>query len=191
MIISIIGPSGSGKGTQAELLAKELKLPAVSLGQILRDEAKKGSPDGKIIASYIDKGNLVPSEILYKVVTKAFSDSKLKRGFILDGFPRSQADLDFIKAHLELSFERVFHLDTTDETSIKRMMHRVEEDLKRGKKIRADDNLKGIKSRLAFYHKNIDPILSEMTKSGLLVRINNERPIEEVHQDILSFVKNY
>jgi adenylate kinase len=189
MIISIIGPSGCGKGTQAKLLSEKLNLPAISMGQILRDEVLTGSEDGKAVDGFISNGKLVPPDLLFKVFSKALKDPKLGNGFVIDGCPRSLEDIEFIESRDSFGFTKVFHLDTTDKTSIARMMNRVKEDQAMGKKIRSDDNEAGMQNRLNFYHEHIEPVLASLEERKILVRIDNERSIAEIHEDILKHVK--
>ena len=103
MRLAIIGIQGSGKGTQAKLIAKEFRLKRISVGKILRDEIKKGSRRGKVLAKYIDKGDLAPNRIVNKIVLENLP----KDNFIVDGFPRDKKQLKVAK---KVKFDKVILL---------------------------------------------------------------------------------
>ncbi len=192
MVISIIGPSGCGKGTQAELLSKKLGIPHISTGQLLRGEYQAGTEQGIEAEKYWGEGEWPPAELLMSIFRKRFDDPDLQKGFILDGTPREAEQVPLLAemfADLGLHFERVFHLDTSLETSIQRIRNRIEESKAEGKEVRADETDEAvIKERLESYYETIDPLLDVLEKGGLLQHIDNERPIAEVHKDILSSI---
>ncbi len=189
-VYSIIGPSGCGKGTQADLLSEKLGIRHISTGQLLRDEYAAGTKDGIEAEKYWGEGEWPPAELLMRIFKKRFDDPDATEGFILDGTPREAKQVPMLEnvfADLGFRFERVFHLDTSMQTSISRIMNRVEEAKKEGKPVRADEtNEETIKERLESYYKTIDPLLHILEERGLLERIDNERPIEDVHAAIMS-----
>ncbi len=193
-VYSIIGPSGCGKGTQADLLSEKLGIPHISTGQLLRNEYKRGSDDGIEAHKYWSEGEWPPADLLMRIFKKRFDDPDLKNGFILDGTPREAKQVPMLEevfSQLSLRYEKVFHLDTSMETSISRIMNRVEEAKKEGKPVRADETDKEtIKERLESYYKTIDPLLKVLEERGLLEHIDNESPIKKVHQDIMSRITN-
>jgi adenylate kinase len=189
MIISIIGPSGSGKGTQAKKLAEKLNLPAVSVGQILRDECKKKTNEGLKAKEYLDRGRWVPVDIFMRIVTRELERRAYKDGFIIDGAPRRLEELHEWERYLSprgQRFDLVIHLKTSDETSIQRIKKRAAEAQIKGDELRSDVSEKAIRARLKEYHRTIAPLLKYLKRKGVLLEINNEPPIEEVFAAIVS-----
>jgi len=128
MRLILLGPPGAGKGTQAIRLAQELGLPHISTGDILRQNVKEGTPLGKEAKDYMDRGLLVPDELLSKLLNQRFQQPDVGRGFILDGYPRNlnQAEtLDEILKQRKMAVEQVFYLDTSDAVIIQRLTGRL------------------------------------------------------------------
>lgn len=189
MIISIIGPSGSGKGTQAQKLAQKLNLPTVSVGEILRQEAAAGTEEGEKVKEYLDRGKWVPVDLFFKVIRQHLEDKKFTDGFILDGAPRRRKEIELWEDYLARRGQKidlVFHLDTPDETCVKRIQNRVQKQREEGQKVRSDESEATIRSRLKEYHQTITPILAYFKQQGNLVKINNEQPIGAVFADIVA-----
>lgn len=116
MRIILLGPPGAGKGTQAKILAEELILPHIATGDLLRQNVSGGTSLGKQAKTYMDKGALVPDELVSQMLIERFREPDVKRGFILDGFPRnlSQAKtLDDILRQKNMDIDLVFYLDTS------------------------------------------------------------------------------
>lgn len=175
MKIVVMGPQGSGKSTQAELLAKKLNLPHLQTGELYRQMAKTDSPLGKKIKSFLDQGQLVPDREHNSLLKKEIKKPRYKRGFVLDGSPRtlSQAKTQPFET------DRVFYLQVSDEENTKRL-------LKRG---RADDTPALISQRLKIYHQETEPVLDYYRQQGILTEIDGERPIEEIAKDIIERLK--
>lgn len=128
MYLVLLGPPGAGKGTQAKKLAEELKLPHISTGDILRQNVKMDTDLGKQAKGIMDKGLLVPDDLVAKMLDQRFNNSDIKNGFILDGYPRTlpQAfSLDEILAAKGLTVDLVVYLDTSDAVIIKRLTGRL------------------------------------------------------------------
>jgi len=128
MYLVLLGPPGAGKGTQAKRLAEKLGLPHISTGDILRQNVKDGTLLGKQAKGIMDKGLLVPDEMVAAMLDERFNNPDIKKGFILDGYPRtlSQAKtLDEILAGKELAVDLVVYLNTSDEIIIKRLTGRL------------------------------------------------------------------
>lgn len=172
MNIVVMGPQGSGKSTQAELLAKKLRLPHVSTGDIFREIAKRDSELGHRISEKLSHGEMVDDADIMKVVGEHLAQSKFSNGFVLDGFPRNL----YQAQNSNHPVNQVFHLKVSDKEGIKRL-------LKRG---RADDSLKTISARLRLYHKLTEPVLTFYREKGILQEINGEQSIKKIHQEILS-----
>lgn len=175
MNIIFLGPQGSGKSTQAKLLAEYLGVPLFDTGGFYRKKREENSPLGRKIKKIIDAGNLVPDEITIKLVNEEFKKPKYKNGVVIDGVPRTlrQAEELSIRPH------KVFYLKVSDEEGVKRL-------LKRG---RHDDTPEAIQRRLELYHAVTEPILGYYREKGLLEEIDGERSIEEIAQDIREHVK--
>jgi len=128
MYLVLLGPPGAGKGTQAKRLAEKLGLPHISTGDILRQNVKDGTALGKQAKGIMDKGLLVPDDLVAAMLDERFSNPDIKKGFILDGYPRTlpQAKtLDEILARKKLAVDLVVYLNTSDEIIIKRLTGRL------------------------------------------------------------------
>lgn len=171
-----LGPPGAGKGTQAQRIAQEYGIPHISTGDILRNAVKEGTELGKLAKSYMDKGELVPDEVIIGIIRERLSQPDVKeKGFILDGFPRTlpQAEaLDELLKELSMPLDRVVYLNVDDEEIVKRL-------LARG---RADDTEEVIRNRLKVYREqtapanvNLETILSKyfaVSEPALMPGIN-------------------
>jgi len=187
MVIAIIGPSGSGKGTQAKILAEKLSVPSVSLGEIMRAEKEAGTALGLKLAQYTDRGQFVPSQLLADLLSQRLANSDCHQGFILDGTPRKMEDIKLLEAVLAAhsqALDLVIHLDTSQPTTLSRIQQRVYATLERGETVRADETLEAVKNRLAEYNQRIDQIMTYYQKQGKLVRVDNEGGVEEVAEAI-------
>ncbi len=182
-IFCLIGGSGSGKDTQGNLLAKRFGLEHISMGGILRSEAKKGNPIAVKAQEVANQGKWVDGDTVAKLLTAYMLDLKGK-GLILNGFPRSDDQRQYFPAILEeteMELVAVIHLEVSDEVLIQRMEAQVEEGQER-----EDTTPEIMAQRLKSYKDTIDPILQGYKENGQLVNINGENTPEQVHQDILS-----
>lgn len=165
MNIILMGVQGSGKSTQAELLAKDLNLPHIETGAIYRSIAGEPTVLGQKVKQILDVGDLIDDETTFQVVDKYLNE--IKGGFILDGFPRT-----LIQAQRELfPVDKVFYLKLTDEEATKRLLLRA----------RGDDTPEIIAERLRLYHEQTEPILDYYRKQNKLKEIDGSGTIEEVH----------
>ncbi|MEM2599893.1 MAG: adenylate kinase [Thermoproteota archaeon] len=123
MRLVIFGPPGSGKGTYASRLAPRLGVPHISTGDILREEVKSGSELGRSISSYVSNGKLVPDEVVNRVMEKRLSQEDCKRGFILDGYPRTLQQAFFLDRFSKIDF--VINLNVPDEVIVRRLSSRL------------------------------------------------------------------
>ncbi len=186
--IVILGPSGAGKGTQAEMVAGKYGWQHISMGELFRDEIKAKTELGKRAKGFIEKGVWAPLEL-----TMAILEPKLKRavssGFVLDGFPRSTDQPKAIQdllAEFGTDLDLVFHLDIRPAVIMaRRKTHWIkgESFYKEGQ--RSDETEESIKNRFAEYQKNIKPILAFYQDQGILERVDGERPIEPIFKDIV------
>lgn len=151
-----MGPPGSGKGTQGEVLAQDLDIPRISPGDIFRAEIKQGTELGKRVQAFNDSGALVPDEVVIEVMRSRFSQGDTKAGWILDGFPRTtnQAKaLNELLAEIDRKYDFVLNLEVPDSMLVERLT------LRSGEQGRSDDNEEIIKNRLKEYYEKTRPLL--------------------------------
>ena len=170
MKIIILGPTGSGKGTQAKFISKFLKLKHIETGTILRKKAEKN----KFIKSLLDAGRLVPANIVANIIKK---EVKTKKDFILDGFPRTMSQLKKFNVKPYL----VLYLDVSKSRLIKRLLLRK----------RFDDTKENIEERYKIYLKKTLPVINYYKKKKLLVRINGNPSIKKVSKNIKKILIKY
>ncbi len=177
MRVLIVGPQGSGKGTQATLLAGNLNIPHISTGDIFRANVGAGTELGVLARKYMDAGELVPDEVTVAMVAARFDEPDATKGFLLDGFPRTvgQANkLADILSERGEDVDKVLLLDVPDDVLMERM-------LARG---RADDTAEAISRRLELYHSETKPLLDYYADK--LVTIDGVGTVDEVQQRALA-----
>lgn len=204
MKLIFIGPQGSGKGTQAVLLSKELNIPHISTGDMFR--ALQGELKQQVDA-LINKGNLVPDELTLKILKERIEKQDCKEGFILDGFPRNLAQTDLLNNITNV--DKVIEITLPDKEAINRISGRVtcekckagynlftapkpkdpdKCDICGGKLIkRADDTEGSVKKRLMIYHRETEPILKKY--KNIIIKINGDQDIEKINKEILERLK--
>jgi len=189
VIFIILGLSGSGKGTQARLLSQRLNnIPTISTGALLRIKYDENNPDGVKAERYWSKGKWVPDALMYKILTRRLDEPDCYHGFILDAFPRTLKQvtmLDHYLSHRDKRITKVIHLTVSDEEVVDRMVKRAQDDVRVFGKARRDENTDAIKERLLSHHRTIDPILDEYESRGLLLNVNGELPVGEIHEHIV------
>jgi adenylate kinase len=208
MNIILIGPPGAGKGTQATRMIDRLKVPQISTGDMFRAAVKEGTPMGKKAKEYMDKGALVPDDVVIGVVKERFGKPDCKKGFILDGFPRTleQAKaLDGLLKDLKTKLDHVVVIDVPDDYLVKRLtgrrtcrgcnyMHHIEFDPpkkagvcdKCGSELyqRDDDKEETIRQRLTNYHNQTSPLIEYYGKQSIVRKINGTLSMEKVQDEI-------
>jgi len=202
------GPPGSGKGTQAKLLAPKLKVPHISLGDLLREAVRSGSKVGEIAKNYLDAGKLVPDNVAIDVAEEAVKKEECRNGFVIDGFPRTleQAGLfDRSLGKLKFNLKKVLYIDIPLEEILKRLTgrrscrkcgaiyHLTYNPPKKdgicdvcGGELyqRHDDTDEVIKVRYEVYKKQTSPLIDYYTKAGKLVYINGAKDVSEVFKEV-------
>ena len=186
--ILIFGPPGAGKGTQAIRLARRLMIPHISTGEMFRYHIKNKTPLGVEAQKYIHKGNLVPDEVTIAMVRERMLEKDVKKGYILDGFPRSlhQAQiLDKLLAELGLGLDHVIYIKVEDEEIHLRLAKRAKIE---GRKDDASPRI--INKRIRVYRKETKPCLSHYYPLGLVRRIDGLGSIEVVAKRITKALKS-
>lgn len=178
----IIGPQGSGKGTQGERIAKAYGIPAVSTGDVFRANVKEGTPLGLQVKAIIDAGDLVPDALTGEIVRDRLAQDDAAAGFLLDGYPRNigqVGDLDAFLDERDEPLTAVVELSVPREESITRIAKRASE------QGRADDNDESIAKRLAIYESETAPVLDVYRERGILDAIDGVGTLDEVFERII------
>jgi adenylate kinase len=179
----IVGPQGSGKGTQGVRLAAAFDVPAVSTGDVFRANITEGTELGQQVQAIIAAGNLVPDELTSAVVRDRLQQDDAAVGFLLDGYPRNLAQVSDLDAFLEEGGEKldaVIELDVPRDESIARLTKRAEE------QGRTDDTAEVIAHRLSIYESETAPILDVYRERGLVDRIDGIGSLDEITERILT-----
>jgi len=179
--IVIFGAPGCGKGTQSELIIKKYQLYHISTGNVLRTEMEKQTELGQLAKEYVQKGQLVPDDLIIKMLADILKSNPKEKGFIFDGFPRTIAQgesLDQLLRDTNKSITAVLNLDVEEEILVDRL-------LKRGEvQGRSDDTLETIQKRLEVYKTQTEPLIAYYKKQGKLFVIKGNKPVEDVFENI-------
>ena len=205
MKLILLGAPGAGKGTQAERLCKQLNIPTISTGNILRAAIKDGTPTGLKAKSYMDAGKLVPDEVIIGIITERLAQEDCRNGYILDGVPRTIAQAEAMEK-AGITFDDVISIEIADETIMQRMSgRRVCEscgasyhlvavppktpgvcDNCGGKLVqRKDDAPETVKARLEVYPQETEPLKAFYEQRGLLKPVENQSTVEGTTEAIL------
>jgi len=185
--ITILGPSGGGKGTQAELLEQKFGWKHISVGALFRNHIEEGTEIGKKADQYVRRGDWVPTPIVIEMV-KPVVQELVDVGFVLDGFPRLPDQpklLDQILAEKSSKLDLAVHLDIRPEVIMARRKKAWEKGMSFYDQKRKDETMEAIQSRINEYLRTIDPILEYYHRKDKLIRVDGERIIEVIHQDIV------
>ena len=209
MNIILFGPQGSGKGTQADIIAEKYGLYHLSMGDELRREIKRSTSLGKKIANIINGGHLVPDSMTNTIIKNISNNKEAKKGIIFDGYPRRHSQWRYLKKNFDINAAIELHLSAKD--SVKRVSTRrvCSEcgknyniislkpkkrgfcDIDNAKLIqRIDDKPKEIKLRLKIYHKDTEPVKHDYRKIGLLKEVDGNQPIPHVTKDIVKILNS-
>lgn len=209
MNMIFLGAPGAGKGTQAEVVCKELNIPAISTGNMLREAVKNGTAAGLAAKEYMDRGDLVPDEVVIGVLKDRIAQDDAKNGFILDGFPRTVAQAEALDK-MGVQIDKVIEIDVPDEAITARMSGRrvcekcgnsyhvefkptkVEGicDACGGKVVqRVDDKPETVQARLKTYHEKTAPLKDFYEAKGKLKSVKGQNEIEETSRLVLAAIK--
>ena len=215
MQIVLFGPPGAGKGTQAKFISEQYNVPHISTGDILRENVREGTELGKKAKVYMDKGALVPDSVLIDIIKERLQKPDTRRGFLLDGFPRTlpQAEsLDEILDDINKKLDAVVNIEVGAQELVKRLSGRltcrncgatynIKTNPPKMDNIcdacggelyqRADDTEDAIRNRIAVYKKQTSPLIDYYKKKGILVDIDGEREIDEVRSDIMKALERF
>ena len=181
----IIGPPGSGKGTQAERISERLGVVAISTGDIFRAHVKGGTPLGTEARKYMDAGDFVPDSVTNEMVRSRLSEDDAGNGFLLDGYPRTTAQIDYLDGVLaagELKLDVVLQLTADDEELVTRLLGRARDTG------RSDDTEAVIRHRLDLYHEQTEAVVATYAERGILTRVDGIGGIDEVTNRVLDAV---
>lgn len=177
----IIGPPGAGKGTQATRIADRLGIPAISTGDIFRENIRSGTDLGREAQSYADAGNLVPDSVTNRMVRDRLSQADTEPGFLLDGYPRTTVqaqELDSILSEAQTSLDVVLQLTADKDELVARLLNRAQE------QGRADDTEDVIRHRLDVYERETAPVVDLYAARGIVVKVDGIGQIDEVTERI-------
>jgi adenylate kinase len=177
MRIVFLGPPGSGKGTQAKLLAARLSVPTISTGEILREAVREGTPFGLKAKSIMEAGDLVPDALMVDLVRDRLAKPDARRGFLLDGFPRTLPQAKELERLLEgngVVLSSVINLSVPETVLIDRLQGRSEQES------RADDRLETILERLRVYEEKTEPLIEHYRRMGLLANVDGVGEVPEI-----------
>ncbi|MFH1736386.1 MAG: adenylate kinase [Actinomycetota bacterium] len=213
MNMIIMGPPGSGKGTQAARISENYGIPAVSTGDMLREAIANGTALGREAKSYMDKGELVPDKLVIDIVRERLDEPDAAEGFLLDGFPRSAGQavaLGEMLAGRGKKIDLVLNVAVPDEEIIRRLSRRrvcpkcnavyhldyrppaaegVCDSCGSGIVQRNDDNEETIANRLAVYRQSSEPLIEYYRKMELLAEVSGTKPIDEVFGDVAALIE--
>ncbi len=187
MRLILLGPPGAGKGTQAQRLVQKYGIVQLSTGDMLRAAVAAGTPVGLKAKSIMDSGQLVPDDVVVAIIADRIDQPDAKRGFVLDGFPRTvpQAQsLERLLSERGLKLDAVIALKVDETALIKRIESRVAQMTLQGEKLRADDNAEVLKGRLAAYRTQTAPLAGYYADIGLLGTVDGMAPIDAVGAEI-------
>jgi adenylate kinase len=175
MRIVFLGPPGSGKGTQAKLVAQRLSAPPISTGDMLRAAVKAGTPLGARARAIMEAGDLVPDDVVAGLIRERIAQSDAAKGFVLDGYPRTLAQaesLERLLAETGTALDAVVNFVVPETVVLKRLAHRSDG--------RADDKPETVRERLLVYHDKTEPLVAFYKGRGVLVSVDVDGEMAEV-----------
>jgi adenylate kinase len=175
--ILLIGPPGSGKGTQAHRLSGELHIPEISTGDMFRSHLANGSPLGREIREFLDAGNLVPDNLTTAMLRERLQERDARNGFLLDGYPRTVSQMDDLDGILDAagtSLDAVVEITAHDDEIVRRLL------LRSDAEGRSDDTEDVIRHRLELYRQETEPVIERYGRRALLVSVDGTADVDAV-----------
>ncbi|MEE7506563.1 adenylate kinase [Methylobacterium mesophilicum] len=192
MRIILLGPPGAGKGTQSERIVQRFGIPQLSTGDMLRAAVAAGTPVGLEAKAVMESGGLVSDRIVVGIVADRIEEPDARRGFILDGFPRTVAQAEALGEMLAgkgMSLSAVVELKVDENALVGRIEKRAAETLARGQAVRKDDTPEVFKQRLEAYRAQTAPLSAYYAQKGMLETIDGMQPIDKVTADLMAVLE--
>jgi adenylate kinase len=194
MRLILLGPPGAGKGTQAKILVDAYGIPQLSTGDILRSAIAQKTPMGMAAKEIMDRGDLVPDEVVNGIVSERLDAPDAQKGFILDGFPRTISQAEALDAMLEekgMKLDAVVEIAADEDVLVGRIVKRAREAAAAsGGAARGDDNVEVVRNRLKVYRELTEPLVDYYKAKGLVRGVDGMRSVEEVTADIRRMLDN-
>jgi adenylate kinase len=187
MRLVLLGPPGAGKGTQAMRIAQRFAIPQLSTGDMLREAVVAGSALGARVKDIMERGELVPDDVVVAVIADRMDHSDATKGFVLDGFPRTVAQAEALDREMVargIDLDAVLELEVDENVLLVRIKGRAEEAGNKGKPVRRDDNPEVFKTRLKAYRAQTAPVTEYYRSQGLLKIVDGLQPIDIVTEEL-------
>ena len=187
MRLVLLGPPGAGKGTQATRIVDCFCIPQLSTGDMLREAVAEGTAAGLHVKHIMDRGELVPDDVVVSVVANRIDRSDAANGFILDGFPRTVGQAEALDRELAvrgIKLDAVLELEVDEDALLDRIRGRAEEAARKGEPVRRDDNPEVFKTRLEVYREQTAPVTEYYRSRGLLSIVDGLQPIDVVTEGL-------
>ena len=179
--VVVLGPPGAGKGTQAKLIEADRGIPQIATGDMLRSAIAEGTEVGLRVKEIVDRGDLVPDDLMIELIRDRLSDDGTAGGFVLDGFPRTLAQdeaLDTMLAALGRRLALALEFRVPDDVAVERLTGRAR------KEGRTDDMPEVVRHRLDVFRRQTEPVLEHYRAHGILVAVHAERAVDEVTAEV-------
>lgn len=177
MKLVLVGIQGAGKSTQGNMLSEMYKIPYLSSGHIFREMSKEKNQLGRQLKETLNAGILVPDKLTLEIITEYLKKPEYANGYILDGFPRTAPQAEAFEGHVD----KVIFIDVSDKEALWRIAGRMSD--------REDETLQAVRKRILLFHEKTEPVLDFYRDRGMLIQVNGEKPVDEVFQEIQTFLK--